>query len=517
MSQTPREPNEEGEVVYRRLPADEQDAVEGGQAKSAAAARAQAERKYAPTLKPLAVGFALLLGIVFGFGIVSVRELEKVESGTSILLLQHTEKVRLFLSLHAAASRLDNEARARGAAESRREFMPPVEGRLRDARGELEKLLPRLDRPPFTQHENWRTLRRQLVDLIETTRDPENYSLNGYARFRDIDRQLEAIDADLDREQAEVNQQSEALESQSSKRVRRWWVVALLVAALVIFATVWEVQRRYRHEQQSMDEARRERRFSTQMLEGMVSAVAALDARARIRSANTAFFEIFPQATIGISVYDKFAAPEAARMLEAVISEQVKKATYRGRWLLEAAETSGGVHRTFDVYSSPLEIDGEQGQIVTLVDVSEAVEAEAVLRRTEALAAVGQASAQVAHEIKNPLGSIRLGVSMLRDMTDDEESLSTIDLVERGIDHLNKLVADVTNFSRQQLLSRTEFNLHQLLDSSVDLVSDRVRDKQTEIKRDFSREPLRGEWDEDQLRQVFVNLLANAIDASAAG
>ncbi len=107
-----------------------------------------------------------------------------------------------------------------------------------------------------------------------------------------------------------------------------------------------------------------------------------------------------------------------------------------------------GDERAFDVYSSPLEIEGEPGQLLTLVDVTEASEAEQELRRQEALAAVGQSAAQIAHEIKNPLGSIRLGVAMLRDMARDRESINTIDLVERGIEHLSKLTLDVTQFSR---------------------------------------------------------------------
>ena len=64
-------------------------------------------------------------------------------------------------------------------------------------------------------------------------------------------------------------------------------------------------------------------------------------------------------------------------------------------------------------------IDGTRGQIVTLVDATEVAESERTLRRSESLAAVGQATTQVAHEIRNPLGSIRLGVSMLRDSVTD--------------------------------------------------------------------------------------------------
>jgi signal transduction histidine kinase len=159
-------------------------------------------------------------------------------------------------------------------------------------------------------------------------------------------------------------------------------------------------------------------------------------------------------------------------------------------------------------------MDGEQGQIVTLVDVTEAAEAEAQMRRTESLAAVGQAAAQVAHEIKNPLGSIRLGVSMLRDSMRDHEGLNTIDLVERGIDHLNKLVVDVTQFSARKLLDRSEVSLPELLDASLELIADRLTEKRTPVEKDYGAGRLAGMWDGDQLRQVFVNLLANAVDAS---
>jgi signal transduction histidine kinase len=248
------------------------------------------------------------------------------------------------------------------------------------------------------------------------------------------------------------------------------------------------------------------------MLEGMVSAIAAIDAHNHIRSANGAFFNIFPAARIGSSVHEKFSSPEAMKMLESATSSRVEHSTYRGRWVCDE-KMPDCANKSFDVYSSPLTIDGERGQIITLVDVTEAVEAEGIVRRTESLTAMGQAVAQVAHEIKNPLGSIRLGVSMLRDISPSAESQSTIDLVERGITHLNKLVVDVTQFSRQRPLDLSQVELHPLIDSSLELISDLIREKNTPIEKHFSKERLEGEWDVDQLRQVFVNLFANAIDA----
>src|SRR5262249_12604845 len=149
-----------------------------------------------------------------------------------------------------------------------------------------------------------------------------------------------------------------------------------------------------------------------------------------------------------------------------------------------------------------------------LVDVTEAAEVEAALRRSESLAAVGSAAAQLAHEIKNPLGSIRLGIEMLRQYTSSVEAEKTISLVERGIHHLNKMVVDVTQFSRQRELDLAPADLQEVIESSIELVADRVRDKETAIETKFDVKRIHGRWDSEQLREVFVNLLANAIDAS---
>lgn len=103
---------------------------------------------------------------------------------------------------------------------------------------------------------------------------------------------------------------------------------------------------------------------------------------------------------------------------------------------------------------------------------------------------------------------------MLRDSVSGQEALNTIELVERGIAHLNKLVVDVTQFSRQKELERSTVDLHDSLERSLDLVAERIRNKNTTIEKRFRPESVVGHWDADQLRQVFVNVIANAVDAS---
>lgn len=510
---TPEVTEEGGEVVYRRI---SPGAGEGEPQKAEASKRRRppSTSHLAPTLRTVIIGFVLLLALVALLGYLSVKKLDEV--GAKILDDERrSAAIRDFtLGLRIASTKLDNEARARGRKlDGETEGTRPLfDAPMKRARDEVIQALRRLEIPPYSESAKWRSLHDHLVLFVQAADDPDTYLREGFVKFRDADSELNTLLEETRREQEEIFYGSEQLESSAARRIYLLTLFALLIGALVAAYTIWEMQRRFRQVRESLDETRREREFSTQMLEGMVSAIAAVDAHGHIRSANGAFFKIFPAARIGSSVRDKFSSPDAMKMLEAAISSRVEHSTYRGRWVCDE-KMPNCANKSFDVYSSPLTIDGDQGQIVTLVDVTEAVEAESIVRRTESLTAMGQAVAQVAHEIKNPLGSIRLGVSMLRDTSPDAESQGTIDLVERGITHLNKLVVDVTQFSRQRPLDLSLAELHPLIDSSLELISDLIREKNTPIEKHFSKEPLEGEWDVDQLRQVFVNLFANAIDA----
>ena len=490
----------EGEVVYRRV---------AGRTEPSRS-RGPNQPRFDPTLMPLLVGCALLLLFVIVLGNLSVRRVEDTSRDVLILEQQFTARAALLLQLRILLTQVDHEARDKMQAQTRHELRPPFDMRLGTARGNLMKLIPPLEKPPLAQLPEWRTFRDDLVTYIETTKDAEAYSLHGFEQFQRADRELDERIQQNWAEQNEVTERSEQLANSATRSIRIWSLIAILAGLFVTSATVWEAQRRYRQTRESAEVARREREFSNQMLEGMVSAIAAIDRHDRIRSANTAFFEIFPGLGIGTSIHDHGASSESMKLLEAATASHVTSATYRGRHQL----SENGAAHTFDVYSSPLEIDNEHGQILTLVDVTEAAKAEATFRRQEALAAVGEAAAQLAHEIKNPLGSIRLGVEMLREHATAEDAQRTITLVERGIQHLNKLVVDVTQFSRRRQLERAEVDLHELIDSSLDLVVDRIQEKETPIQKEYQSFEIRGMWDGEQIREVLMNLIGNAIDAS---
>ena len=467
-------------------------------------------RSIAPTITPIIIGFLVLLGLITGLGLLSAKQMDQVSFNARDLVSQNSAHQSVLLNLRLAVTKLDNEARIQSEAQARRELKPPFDLRLSTAREEVKKRLAMLDRPPLSENPAWQKARNDINEFVKISEDIRRYGFDGYMKFRTINEDLNAIAGVLDRQQDETLDKVQNMQLHARRSILLWSVIALIVGALVATGTVWEVQRRFKQMLRSTLEARRERTFTNQLLEGMVSAVSAIDKEDRIRSANAAFFKIFPRASIGASILESLGDNDAMQMLAAATSTQVKKATYRGRRVAQVE----GEEKAFDVYSSPLAIDGTTGQIVTLVDATEVAESERTLRRSESLAAVGQATTQVAHEIRNPLGSIRLGVSMLRDSVSDQDALNTIELVERGIKHLNKLVVDVTQFSRQKKLELARVDVNDALNRSIDLVSERISEKKTAVEKQFSHESLVGNWDADQLRQVFVNVIANAVDAS---
>ncbi|HKR22622.1 MAG TPA: ATP-binding protein [Pyrinomonadaceae bacterium] len=493
------------EVVYRKLDPN-----------APTRRKLSALRGFAPALVPLLVGFLLLLGVILGLGYSAVQKIDNLSFQGRDLAFQNSARLKLLLDLRLKITKLDNEARLRARADSsleREQLLPPFDVKLNSARAEVAQVLEQFDKPPLSEEQMWKTTRSELDAYVDTTIDVRNYSLNGFRRFREVDARLNRHFEAVQAEQAGITSAVEDAQRKASRSILLTIIAALGVGTLVAAGTIWQVQRQFREMKRSMVETRRERTFNTQLLEGMVSAVAAIDEEDRIRSANAAFFRIFPKATVGASVLERFGDDDVMKILDTVTSVRVAKATYHGRHVVQVEDTD----KAFDVYSAPLALDGDRGQIVTLVDATEVAESERTLRRSESLAAVGQATTQVAHEIRNPLGSIRLGVSMLRDSVNDEEALNTIELVERGIKHLNKLVVDVTQFSRQKELERSTVDLHESLESSLDLVSERIQEKNTPVEKRFAEKEIVGNWDAYQLRQVFVNVIANAVDASQEG
>lgn len=126
-----------------------------------------------------------------------------------------------------------------------------------------------------------------------------------------------------------------------------------------------------------------------------------------------------------------------------------------------------------------------------------------------------QFAADVAHEIKNPLASLRSAIGTLRVAKKDEHRDRLHDVIEHDVRRLDRLVSDISNASRldSELVKEDEqeFNLLQMLKNLTDYLSEEAQRKGVEFIADLPREKITIHGLEARLAQVFVNLITNAI------
>jgi len=134
------------------------------------------------------------------------------------------------------------------------------------------------------------------------------------------------------------------------------------------------------------------------------------------------------------------------------------------------------------------------------------------------LAAVGEMAASLAHELNNPLMVI-LGHSGLleRDLPADSRAGRQATSIVAEANRAGKIVRDVLDFARRREPNREPVSLDQLLDRALALLEGRLHRSGVEVARVLDGEPPLLPGDRDQLTQVFINLIANAIDAMPEG
>jgi signal transduction histidine kinase len=140
------------------------------------------------------------------------------------------------------------------------------------------------------------------------------------------------------------------------------------------------------------------------------------------------------------------------------------------------------------------------------------------MKRAERLSAIGHLSAGLAHEIRNPLASISGAASILRRHLPPEEKLERcVHIIDAECQRLNRLLTNFLNFARPRLPSFQQTNLRALLNDIVQVAEHALSKKQILFRGEVDRDLPEVECDPDQLRQVLLNLLINAIEASTDG
>ena len=145
------------------------------------------------------------------------------------------------------------------------------------------------------------------------------------------------------------------------------------------------------------------------------------------------------------------------------------------------------------------------------------IEIEEQLRRADRLSALGELSAGMAHEIRNPLGSIRGTAEILRDgVAPDDPKQEFAEILIREVDRLNRVLEDFLRFARPDPVEVGRFVLQHVIGDVLDLTRQQAVRNNVDVAAELGDEieiPGQGE----QVKQAFLNLVLNALQAMPNG
>jgi signal transduction histidine kinase len=158
------------------------------------------------------------------------------------------------------------------------------------------------------------------------------------------------------------------------------------------------------------------------------------------------------------------------------------------------------------------------GALLVFSDLSLVRKLETQVRRTAHLASLGTLSAGMAHEIKNPLVTLKAFAQLLRESYDDPEFRAAFtDLVGKEVNRIDAIVNQLLKFGRPAKPVLQPTSAHRVLDQSLQLVSLPLKKKQIGLETRWAASPDVVHGDPNLLEQAFVNFFLNAIDSMGMG
>lgn len=182
--------------------------------------------------------------------------------------------------------------------------------------------------------------------------------------------------------------------------------------------------------------------------------------------------------------------------------------------------TKSGDWREVELSPSPIREgdDGFQGVVFLMEDLQEKRRAHEVREREKTFSALGEMSVTIAHEIRNPLGAIELFATLLADdLQSDPKRADLASSIVQGVHSLNAIVSNLLFFTRPMTPVFATVDLHQVLDEALTFASHAFRQRGIVMVKALSHSPLLVQGDPEQLKQVFLNLFLNAVQAMDEG
>ncbi|MCI0390948.1 MAG: ATP-binding protein [Acidobacteria bacterium] len=514
-----------------------------------------------PIYAVVAIGFTVLVVLIWWIGSSSSKKLNEISANARKGTNEYMDRLRLALNIQEAVTEIVAETRLSRARQKMRVPVPPFGVRLKAAKNRFldqiadgkKQWSSQKEHETLTEEElaAWREVENASQKFLENLTEIENSPneedmINGsepdqpgepvqkeqaqpaqpdFLELRNnLDNAAKKLTDAVTRVRNEILDRIVTQQQRAASEVNRTtWLtltLGLFVATLtLIFAwnQIIQIRRANRQGQEAKD-------FARSIFDSQSNEIIVVNNDGELRAVNQAFLNRFKLPAPSLVLQDYRAAlahlPEVAAFVGKALAQPDDSSSLRERFEVRPHSGHNGQNaadtRLFDVYTSPLTITGQPGgRVVVIVDVTEAEKVREELRRSRTLSAVGQITATVAHELYNPIGAVKLNLDLLEmQISGDGELNQTVARLRRGVEHLSTIVMDLRYLTRTRDPEPRTTDLNKLLDEVVELASDRLERSRIYVERNYSPQLPQGEYDPQQLRKVFLNLLINAVEAS---
>jgi two-component system sensor histidine kinase HydH len=290
-----------------------------------------------------------------------------------------------------------------------------------------------------------------------------------------------------------------------------FFAVILVVIGSFAIVSLFLVQA-YRHTRASLS---RITLFSEALVKNLPIALLAVDKTGRITACNQEAGELLScdaQTAVG---------RDASRVLPASFNELLEKIE-RQETPVEAdisvpSVTNGAA--TWEVVGAAFADDGvSEGRILLARNVTALRQMEREVARSRHLHAIGSLAAGVAHEIRNPLSSIKgFAVYFKQRLAGNREDEETADIMIAETERLNRVISQLIEFARPMTLAKEPSDLADLVTQTLRLTQAEAKAKDIEVSLNAQEHLPKAMIDPDKVKQVLINIFLNAFSSMGAG
>jgi len=259
---------------------------------------------------------------------------------------------------------------------------------------------------------------------------------------------------------------------------------------------------------QNLREKEAVKNYLDNVLQSIQNGVVSVDPEGRIRTFNKAAARVTQytaEEAIGLHFSDVFGQNFVLETADGSVRE---------------ITTNSGTTAVLSFNVSPmLDLEGQPlGFVISFSDVTRLKELEDQLRRNTRLAAMGEMAANLAHEIRNPLGSIKLFASILeRNLEQDRENKQLATHIMEVVDTLDNSISNMLIYARSPEADFAKVNLNSIIEEAIESACYAINQSGIEVCTSYQAGDVSVYGDGRFLKQAFLNLILNGIQAMPEG